>query len=123
MAPISFTGPLNPSTTTAAANSIPMAKKTTTKTAPPTFETALGELEELIETMESDQLPLETLVSSYEKGAELLKHCEKVLADARKRIEVVQLSGSDEKGLASGSKQDEDPSHTSDTDADDIRLF
>ena len=105
-----------------------MAKKTAKKEAP-TFESALGELEELIAKMENDQLPLETLVASYEKGAELLKHCERVLADARKRIEVVQLSGSEENELDSGTDQAVDsqnpPSAGSEDgdDSNDIRLF
>lgn len=102
-----------------------MAKKAAKKKTGLNFEEAIGELEDLIETMENDQLPLETLVSSYEKGAELLQHCQKLLADAKKRIEVVQVSRSEEKGLDSEGQRDEDSSLTSDSDddSDDIRLF
>jgi exodeoxyribonuclease VII small subunit len=100
-----------------------MAKKTA-KSADPTFETALAELEDIIAGMEGDQLPLDELVTSYEKGAQLLKHCEQVLARAKKRIQVVQLADSGEKELESGGKQAEDPETppTAD-DADDIRLL
>lgn len=100
-----------------------MAKKTS-KTKEPSFESALEELEELIAGMEGDQLPLDELVSSYEKGAQLLKHCEAVLAKAKKRIEVVQLADSGEKELESGAEQPEDPQipPTAD-DANDIRLL
>lgn len=104
-----------------------MAKKSPSKKAEATFESALEELEELIETMESDQLPLETLVSSYEKGAELLNHCKQILSSARKRIEVVQVGSSSEKVLDSGLKRAEDrgpaSEQASDDKSDDIRLF
>ena len=97
-----------------------MAKKTS-KAKEPSFETALAELEELIAGMEGDQLPLDELVTSYEKGARLLKHCEEILAQARKRIEVVQLG---EKELASGEEQAEDSGNQPSADeSDDIRLL
>ena len=97
-----------------------MAKKSS-KPKEPAFESALAELEELIEGMEGDQLPLDELVASYEKGARLLKHCEEVLAKARKRIAVIELG---EKELASGGEQAEDtPNPPLADESDDIRLL
>ncbi len=75
----------------------------------PSFEQALVELEALIQEMENEQLPLETLVSHYEKGANLLKVCETALETSRKRIEAIEL--------------DTDYSSKGETSQDDIRLF
>lgn len=54
-----------------------------------TFEAALSELEEIVAAMEEEQLPLEELVSRYEKGSKLLARCESVLASARKRLQTI----------------------------------
>lgn len=59
----------------------------------PTFEEALAGLETIVEAMENQQLPLEELVSHYEKGAELLDRCESMLQSARDRIELITLRG------------------------------
>ncbi len=46
-------------------------------------------LEQLVEQMESDQLPLEDLLNRYEEGVKLVKACEEKLAAAEKRVEVI----------------------------------
>lgn len=56
------------------------------------FEDAMAELENIVETMEGEQLPLEELIARYETGARLLKHCDSVLTGARKRIELITLA-------------------------------
>lgn len=104
-----------------------MARKSANKQ-PPAFEEALKDLESLVEAMENDQLPLEDLVSSYEKGAKLLRHCEQILAAARKRIELIEISPPDENGLETGGSSDEDAGGPDESDAgadesDDIRLL
>ncbi|MCH2064140.1 MAG: exodeoxyribonuclease VII small subunit [Roseibacillus sp.] len=76
-----------------------MAAKKIKETGVSTFEDAMGELETLVEAMENDQLPLEDLVAHYEKGAGLLKHCEKVLSAAKERIELIEVSNSSQKDL------------------------
>lgn len=47
------------------------------------YEQALSELEGLVMSMESGQLPLDSLLSSYQRGAQLLKFC-------RSRLEAVE---------------------------------
>ena len=42
----------------------------------PPFEEALKKLESLVEAMESDDLPLETLLSKYDEGTKLVKICQ-----------------------------------------------
>jgi exodeoxyribonuclease VII small subunit len=67
------------------------------------FEDAMTELENIVEAMEGEELPLEELISRYEAGAHLLKHCNAVLTNARKRIELITLSDRDSKGDATSS--------------------
>ena len=50
---------------------------------PASFETALEELEQLLARLESGAMPLEQVLSQYQRGAELLKYC-------RERLEVVE---------------------------------
>jgi exodeoxyribonuclease VII small subunit len=61
---------------------------------PPTstlkFEAALTELEEIVQDMEGGRLPLEESLEAYRRGAELLKHCQQQLADAERKIQVLE---------------------------------
>ena len=56
------------------------------------FEDAMAGLENIVEEMEGEQLPLEELIARYENGARLLKHCDSVLTGARKRVELITLA-------------------------------
>jgi len=46
------------------------------------FETALTQLETIVETMESGDVPLADLLAKFEQGTKLLKVCEIRLKDA-----------------------------------------
>jgi exodeoxyribonuclease VII small subunit len=90
------------------------------------FEDALASIEEIVESMESDQLPLEDLVTQYEKGSVLLKHCESVLSSARKRIELITLANREDSGQETAhSSAPTAPSENDGVsdDNNDIRLF
>ncbi|CAH0348633.1 exodeoxyribonuclease VII small subunit [Aquabacterium sp. CECT 9606] len=50
---------------------------------PSTYEEAQSELERLVSQMESGQLPLDGLLTSYRRGAQLLQFC-------RARLEAVE---------------------------------
>lgn len=52
-----------------------------------TFEEALSQLETIVETMESGEVPLAELLAKFEEGTKLLKTCETRLKDAELRIE------------------------------------
>lgn len=56
----------------------------------PTFESALAELEQIIATMENGPLPLEQLLSSNKRGAELLLFCQNALQDAQQQVRVLE---------------------------------
>ena len=51
------------------------------------FETALGKLETIVESMESGDVPLDELLAKFEEGNKLLKICESRLKDAELKIE------------------------------------
>ena len=56
----------------------------------PTFETALAELEKIVENMEAGQMPLEQSLAAYKRGAELLKFCQAALRDAQQQVKVLE---------------------------------
>jgi exodeoxyribonuclease VII small subunit len=58
--------------------------------APKNFESALAELESLVQTMESGKLALEESLAAYQRGAELLKFCQSRLDDAEQRVRVLE---------------------------------
>jgi len=61
-----------------------------TPAAPQSFEAALAELEEIVATMEGGQLPLKESLAAYQRGAELLAHCQSALKDAQVQVEVLE---------------------------------
>ena len=65
------------------------AIKASKTAAPANYETALQELEQLAAQLESGQLPLDQLMSSYQRGAELLKYCRSKLEAIEQQISVI----------------------------------
>jgi exodeoxyribonuclease VII small subunit len=61
-----------------------------TTQSPPTFEAALGELEDIVARMEGGQLPLEESLAAYKRGAELLAYCQGALKSAQQQVEVLE---------------------------------
>ena len=53
----------------------------------PTFEEALGRLEEIAEELEQGDLPLERAIALAEEGLKLSQICEKQLTEAEGKIE------------------------------------
>jgi exodeoxyribonuclease VII small subunit len=51
------------------------------------FETRLKDLEEIVAKLEREDVPLEESIALYEKGMVLHRSCEKILSEARLRIE------------------------------------
>lgn len=56
----------------------------------PTFESALAELEKIVEAMEEGELSLEDSLASYKRGAELLKLCQTQLQEAQQQVKVLE---------------------------------
>jgi len=58
------------------------------------FETALAELEKLVESMESGEQSLEETLASFQKGIELTRSCQEGLKAAEQKVEqLVQKNG------------------------------
>lgn len=53
------------------------------------FEAALAKLEKLLTQLEDGDLSLDEAIKAFESGTVLAKTCEKRLAEARKKIEVL----------------------------------
>ncbi len=60
------------------------------------FEEALKKLEAIVEAMESEELPLETLLSKYAEGSELARVCQAKLADAELKIQQLEKNAAGE---------------------------
>lgn len=54
------------------------------------FEEGLEALEKIVSEMEDSKLPLEKLITHYEKGNKLLAQCDQKLKDAEKKIEILK---------------------------------
>lgn len=55
-----------------------------------TYEDALAELERLVAAMEGGQLPLDKLLESYKRGAELLNFCRARLEAVEQQVKVLE---------------------------------
>lgn len=65
------------------------------------FEQALGALEEIVQNLESGDVPLDKSIALYERGEELRKHCQARLDAAQQRIERIV---SDKSGNPTGTQ-------------------
>jgi exodeoxyribonuclease VII small subunit len=61
------------------------------------FEDALDALEQLVSEMEGDDLPLEKMLSGYERGVHLRRLCDRRLEEAESKVEMIRQSGSSAK--------------------------
>lgn len=57
------------------------------------FEASLAELETIVRSLESGNIPLEDAITQFERGAALEAHCRNRLEDARLRIEKITGTG------------------------------
>jgi exodeoxyribonuclease VII small subunit len=74
-------------------NPVPNQSKTAGQDSPAPslpFEEALKKLEGIVEAMEADDLPLETLLARYEEGARLVNICQAKLAEAELKIQQLE---------------------------------
>jgi exodeoxyribonuclease VII small subunit len=58
-----------------------------------TFEAALKELEAIVERLETGDVPLEESIRTYERGAALRSHCERLLKSAQLRVDQIVQGG------------------------------
>jgi exodeoxyribonuclease VII small subunit len=65
------------------------------------FETALAELEQIVDRLERGDVPLAESITIYERGEALKQHCERLLKEAEMRVEKIRLGGN---GRAAGTE-------------------
>lgn len=53
------------------------------------FEEAMGALETIVGSLETERLPLEEMVGAYERGVRLLRTCRERIESARQRVELI----------------------------------
>ena len=61
-----------------------------TQTAPGSFEAALLELEAIVATLETGNVPLAAALEAYQKGASLVRECQDTLTAAEARVQVLE---------------------------------
>ncbi|MBY6190294.1 exodeoxyribonuclease VII small subunit [Microbulbifer agarilyticus] len=54
-----------------------------------TFESALEELEQLVERLESGDLPLDEALADFERGVKLTRECQQKLASAEQKVKIL----------------------------------
>jgi exodeoxyribonuclease VII small subunit len=55
----------------------------------PDFETAMRDLEDLVERLEHGDLPLEESLAAFERGVMLTRACQSALKDAEQKVEIL----------------------------------
>ena len=68
----------------------PLAVPATAPVLPDSYEAALLELEALVRSLESGQLPLDQLLTGYQRGAQLLTFCRDRLEAVESQIKVLE---------------------------------
>jgi exodeoxyribonuclease VII small subunit len=57
--------------------------------APPDFESAMRDLEALVERLEQGDLPLEESLAAFERGVLLTRACQTALKEAEQKVEIL----------------------------------
>ena len=60
---------------------------------PPSFESALSELESIVAAMEAGQMPLQDALDAYKRGVALLRQCQDTLTAAEQQIRILDANG------------------------------
>jgi len=72
-----------------------VTKKRSKKDSPPDFETALEELETLVEQMEAGEITLEESLQHFERGILLTRTCQEALKAAEQKVEILLENSTD----------------------------
>ena len=80
----------SPASPASAASPASPASPSAVPALPATYEAALQELEGLVSGLESGQLPLDQLLSGYQRGAQLLAFCKGKLEAVETQMKVLE---------------------------------
>ena len=71
-------------------------KAASTAPAPDNFDQGMAELEQLVEKMESGDVPLEQSIEHFERGMAIVRACQKALNEAEQKIVKITGDGASE---------------------------
>ena len=57
-----------------------------------TFEKAMKELEELVDSLDKGDVSLDEAIAAYDRGSQLKDYCQKKLHEAKMKVETIQSS-------------------------------
>ena len=83
-------------------------KKSDQKSDFPDFESALDELEGLVERMEKGDLTLEESLKDFERGIELTRGCHQALKDAEQKVQMLAERGGQQTLIPFDEEQEKD---------------
>lgn len=63
----------------------------------PNLEASLAEITDLVDKMEKTDLTLEQSLAHFERGVSLVKHCQKILATAEQKVQILLQTNGQEK--------------------------
>ena len=71
------------------------------------LEKSLSDLEELVEELESGDLPLDKAMKKFEEGIKLTRGCQAALREAEQKVEILLKSAGGEEALEDFDPEDE----------------
>jgi exodeoxyribonuclease VII small subunit len=74
----------------------------------PSLEESLTEISQLIDKMEHNEQTLEQSLTHFERGIILIKHCQKVLAEAEQKVQIL-IQNNNQETLATYGDDNENP--------------
>ena len=57
-----------------------------------TFEKAMKELEELVDSLDKGDISLDEAIAAYDRGSQLKDYCQKKLQEAKMKVDTIQSS-------------------------------
>jgi exodeoxyribonuclease VII small subunit len=108
---------------------MPKTPKDKASPATMTFETAMERLEEVVDSMQSPDLPLDQIIERYEEGMTLMAFCSEKQAAAEQKIELLtrqksgKFSRSPSGDAAPEGKAESEAERPRDGEDDEARLF
>ena len=57
-----------------------------------TFEEAMKELEELVDSLDKGDVSLDEAIAAYDRGSQLKDYCERKLQEAKMKVDTIQAS-------------------------------
>jgi exodeoxyribonuclease VII small subunit len=77
-----------------------------TDSKPLDFETAMRDLEQIVERLEHGDLPLEESLAAFERGVMLTRNCQTALKEAEQKVEILlrKAGGAQVEAFESGDK-------------------